>query len=59
TKAYLHHLFKSNEMLSATLATIHNERFTVRLVDRIRTAIADGTFHDFKEDFLARYYASK
>jgi len=57
TKAYMHHLFKTNEMLSATLATIHNERFTVRLVDRIRSTIADGTFHEFKEDFLARYYA--
>lgn len=59
TKAYLHHLFKANEMLSATLATIHNERFTVRLVDRIRVSISDDTFHDFRDDFLARYYASK
>ncbi len=59
TKAYLHHLFKTGEMLSATLATIHNERFTVRLVDRIRESIADGTFGDFKADFLARYYAPR
>ena len=35
TRAYLHHLFKAKEMLGATLATIHNERFTVRLVDDI------------------------
>ena len=33
TRAYLHHLFKAKEMVSCTLATIHNERFVVRLVD--------------------------
>ena len=38
TRAYVHHLFRAKEMLSATLATIHNERFVVRLVDRIRRA---------------------
>lgn len=57
TKAYLHHLFKTGEMIGATLATIHNEWFTVRLVDRIRDAITDGTFADLKTDFLGRYYA--
>lgn len=58
TKAYLHHLFKANEMLGATLCTIHNEHFTVGLVDRMRVSISDGTFQDFKEDFLARHYAT-
>ena len=48
TRAYVHHLFRAKEMLSATLATIHNERFVVRLVDRIRHSIADGTFDDFR-----------
>ncbi len=56
TKAYLHHLFKTREMIGATLCTIHNERFTVRLVDQMRQAITDGTFSAFKEDFLARHY---
>ncbi len=56
TRAYLHHLFKAREMLAATLATIHNERFTVRLVDDIRDAIDDGRFYDFKADFLGRFY---
>jgi queuine tRNA-ribosyltransferase len=59
TRAYLHHLFKSGELLSYTLGTIHNERFIVRLVDDIRASIADGTFFEFKRDFLARYYAAK
>jgi queuine tRNA-ribosyltransferase len=57
TRAYVHHLFRAKEMLSATLSTIHNERFVVRLVDQIRASIAAGTFADFKDDFLGRYYA--
>jgi len=57
TRAYLHHLFKAREMLGATLATIHNERFTVRLVDTIRDAIGTGTYDTFKAGFLARFYA--
>ncbi|MFZ1410650.1 MAG: tRNA guanosine(34) transglycosylase Tgt [Micropruina sp.] len=58
TRAYLHHLFKAREMLASTLATIHNERFTVRLVDRIREAIQTDRFYDFKADFLGRFYGS-
>ena len=57
SRAYLHHLFKTNEMIGATLATIHNERFIVSLVDRMRDAIDNDTFVDFKADFLARHYA--
>ena len=56
TRAYLHHLFKAKEMLAATLATIHNERFTVRLVDDIRDAIDQGRFYEFKREFLDRFY---
>lgn len=55
TRAYLHHLFKAKEMLASTLATIHNERFTVRLVDDIRTAIEQGRFDAFRSSFLDRY----
>lgn len=57
TCAYLHHLFKSDELLSNTLATIHNERFIIRLVDDIRASIADDSFFAFKASFLNRYYA--
>jgi len=55
SRAYLHHLFKAKEYNAATLCTIHNERFIVRLVDRIRETILDGTFTDYKADFLGRY----
>ena len=54
TAAYLHHLFKATEMLSSTLATIHNERFIVRLVDQIRQSIIDDTFVELREEVLGR-----
>jgi len=57
TRAYLHHLFKAKEMLSATLCTIHNERFVIRLVDDIRVAIREGRFDELREHVLGRYYA--
>ncbi|MET0448486.1 MAG: tRNA guanosine(34) transglycosylase Tgt [Aeromicrobium sp.] len=56
SKAYLHHLFKTKEYNAATLCTIHNERFTVRLVDDMRQHIEDGTFAEFKAETLARFY---
>jgi queuine tRNA-ribosyltransferase len=59
TQAYLHHLFKAKEMLASTLCTIHNERFIVSLVDRIRASIQAGEFDDFKREFLGRYYADR
>ncbi len=58
TRAYLHHLFKAKEMLSSTLATIHNERFIIRLVDDIRASIDEGRFDEFRQEFLGRYYAA-
>jgi queuine tRNA-ribosyltransferase len=42
-------------MVAATLATIHNERFVVRLVDQMRQALIDGNFIDMKNEFLGRY----
>ncbi len=59
TRAYLHHLFKAKEMLASTLCTIHNERFIVRLVDDIRASIETGTFDEFRDECLGRYYASR
>lgn len=59
SRAYLHHLFRTGELLSNTLATIHNERFIVRLVDTIRESIKTNTFEAYKNDFLAAYYRTK
>ena len=57
TRAYLHHAFKAKESIAATLATIHNEHFIVSLVDRIRSSIDDGTYGEFRDEFLGRYPA--
>jgi queuine tRNA-ribosyltransferase len=55
TKAYLAHLFRSNEMTGQSLASIHNLYFIVSLVDKIRASVEDGTFFEFKKEFLSRY----
>ena len=56
TKAYLHHLFKVDEITAKVLASIHNERFVVSVADKIRDSLLDGTFQSYKKEFLARYY---
>lgn len=56
TRAYINHLFRADEILGATLASIHNERFVVRTVDQIRESIKDATYFELKRSFLSRYY---
>lgn len=53
--AYVHHLFKCEELLAYRLATIHNLRFVLRLMSTIRERIIEGTFHSFRQSFLAGY----
>lgn len=50
-RAYVSHLFRSKEMFAATLATIHNLRFLVRLTNKAREAILAGEFEAFKKSF--------
>lgn len=54
TRAYLHHLFRSGELLAKRLATIHNLFFLNGLVERARTAIKEGRFSEFAGEFYAR-----
>ena len=56
--AYLHHLFKCEELLAYRLATIHNLRFVLRLMAEMRQHIIDGSFPNFKDSFLASYQPS-
>lgn len=53
--AYLHHLFKSRELLAYRLASIHNIRFYHRLMERMRTSILEDTFDKFRVLFLDNY----
>ncbi|MBX4198739.1 tRNA guanosine(34) transglycosylase Tgt [Candidatus Parcubacteria bacterium] len=57
SRAYLCHLFRSHEMLGGTLGSIHNLYFIINLVKRMRQAILDGNFDEFKKEFLDRYSA--
>jgi queuine tRNA-ribosyltransferase len=57
SRAYLHHLFAANEVLSAILCSIHNVRFYQRLVGNAREAIAEGRYAEFRDAFLAEYRA--
>ncbi len=56
SRAYLHHLFKTDEITAKVLASIHNERFIVRTVDNIREALLNDSFEKYKITFLNRYY---
>ncbi|MCC7353255.1 MAG: tRNA-guanine transglycosylase, partial [Anaerolineae bacterium] len=51
--AYLHHLFKAQEILGLRLATLHNLHVLLRLMEEMRAAIIKGTFAAFRELFLA------
>jgi len=55
SKAYLHHLVRSGEILGAMLMTEHNLWFYQRLMRELREAIAEGRFADFAVQFRGRY----
>ncbi len=57
TRAYLNHLHKSREMVGPMFCSIHNLYFIINLVKQIRSSVIDGTFHEFKKEFLERYGA--
>ena len=56
--AYLHHLFKSRELLGLRLASIHNLWFVLHLMEGMRTAIIEGRFQSFRQGFLDSYRAT-
>ncbi len=58
TQAYLHHIFKCEELLAYRLATIHNLFFMNTLVSEIRESIDKGQFPTFREKFMATYRTS-
>jgi len=53
--AYLRHLFRAKELLGLRLASIHNLRFVLALMERIRASILEDRFDAFRRDFLAVY----
>ena len=54
SRAYLRHLYKSRELLSYRLNTIHNLHFYLDLMDRMRDAINQDNFIQFKKEFYSK-----
>ena len=53
SRAYLHHLQRTNEILGAHLNTIHNLFYYQQLMNEIRTAIEDNQFEEYAREFMA------
>lgn len=58
SRAYLTHLFRSKEMLSTTLASIHNLFFFNSLLHQIRQSLLQGHLEQFRQDFLVHYLST-
>ena len=57
TRAYLRHLFVSDEMLGLRLLSLHNVHFLVALMEQARDAIRAGTFDGWSQHWLDRYHS--
>jgi queuine tRNA-ribosyltransferase len=55
SRAYLRHLFNTEEILGLRLVSLHNVHFFLDLMRRIREAIAEDRFLEFKKEFLSKY----
>lgn len=55
TAAYLHHLFRTREILGLRLASVHNLRFLARQMASIRSALEDERFSTAHARFIDRY----
>jgi len=56
TRAYLHHLFRAQEILGLMLLSLHNIHFYINLMKNIRFSIKNKIFDDFESSFLGQYY---
>lgn len=59
SRAYIRHLIVAEELLALRLLSLHNLRFMVRLAERAREAIRDGTFAGWSADWIARFRAAR
>ena len=55
TRAYIRHLYKSEELLVFRLVTIHNLYFLLQFMRDMREAIVQGNFSEFREHFMEHY----
>ena len=59
TKAYIRHLVTSNEMLGASLLSIHNLRFLIRITEDLRECIKNNNILEYRDNFIKNYYGNK
>ena len=55
TRAYLRHLLNVEEILGLRMLSVHNSHMFLKLMADVRRTIADGTFAEFRRDFVANY----
>jgi len=55
TRAYIRHLFNTDEILGLRLVSLHNIYFYVKLISASREAIVENRFSGFKKEFLRKY----
>jgi len=58
TRAYIRHLFNSDEYLAGRLASLHNLTFFIQLLQSMRRAIEEGRFFKFRQEFERNYKES-
>lgn len=58
SRAYLRHVFKAGEMMSAMLLSNHNLYFLIHMMQEMRKAIEEDRFLEFKKGFYEQYYGS-
>jgi queuine tRNA-ribosyltransferase len=59
SRAYIRHLFKAGEITGARLASIHNLRFLLHLMENVRQAIREDRLRDFRNEFFSKYDMTK
>ncbi len=59
SRAYVRHLIHSGEITGGRLASIHNLRFLIHLMEQIREAIRGDYFLDFRKEFYSKYDLSR
>src|SRR5580765_5544562 len=55
SRAYLRHLLNVGEILGLRMLSVHNTHMYLRTMEEIRGAIRDGTFADYRREFVANY----
>jgi queuine tRNA-ribosyltransferase len=55
TRGYIRHLIKAEEILGLRLITLHNLHFYLELMRRARAVIENGTFNEFRSNFVGNY----